>query len=32
MNRFNRDQGVVDETLASTNFDFFQVKLLINFG
>lgn len=28
MNIFNRDQGVVDDTLASTNFDFLQVKFI----
>jgi hypothetical protein len=28
MNRFNRDQGAIDEALPSTNFDFIQVRIL----
>nr|QNH67889.1 ATP-binding cassette transporter subfamily C member 4 X6 [Brachionus rotundiformis] len=34
MNRCSRDQGVVDETLPSTNFDFIQISsfILITFG
>ena len=27
MNRFNRDQGVVDDAFPSTNFDFIQVNI-----
>nr|APD26526.1 ATP-binding cassette transporter subfamily C member 4 X5 protein [Brachionus koreanus] len=34
MNIFNRDQGVVDDLLASTNFDFLQISsfILVTFG
>nr|QNH67957.1 ATP-binding cassette transporter subfamily C member 4 X6 [Brachionus plicatilis] len=34
MNRFNRDQGIIDDTLATTNFDFIQISsfILATFG